>query len=141
MIYSTCAVGGTQRPLLNVGSAASGLLTECTWNMYMYMCAARSPSRTRLAITSHTLRLRTDFPRCREGLRVGREPKSSRTRKAQQRTQYIEQRRQMPSEECDLDLLLAADGFRTRSPCFHFAGETRMKIRSRTASISLEGAR
>ena len=32
-------VRSKQRPFLNVGSAAaaSGLLTECTWNMYMYM--------------------------------------------------------------------------------------------------------
>jgi hypothetical protein len=62
-------------------------------------------------------------------------------RAAVRKLQRSEQRRQMP-RVCDLALSLSisltADGLRTGSPRF-LAGGTRMKIRSRTASIFLEG--
>lgn len=139
MIISTCA---PRRGLFSVnvgsGSAASGLLKVCTWNMYMCTCGCTitKPGRgSRSLPTLCVCEFSTSVLQAYASGASKQASSSSRTRKAQRSTSN-------KGDKCrarcaTLLPLAAADGIRTRSPR-SLAGETRMKIRSRTSSIFLE---
>lgn len=138
----------TQRPffLENVGSAARaavGRSAVCTRDRYMYMCGCTitKPDAARDHFP-HTLHLRTDFHAAgKEGLRVGCESKSSKTSKAQRSAVHTHRTKATNAERpCSFFSLRMACRTNVRLD-FPLAGETRVKIRSRTASISLEGER